>query len=438
LKNFFSKIFGQATVFNDPDIQMGRYSDVQKTPEQYEHWDKAIVCFDQEKYIQSYTHVLEYLKNDHQNIDYKLNQGILQFTMLQGSKLIEGEANFKKFRGVAKIAKIEKMSLPMMRMLLEQNFNLIYSKYSIDDKGHVCITFDTYVEDSSPHKLYEALKELSTEADHKDDLLMSMFDALQPLDLKVTRQIDHSEKAIKYEYLQQILRGVLDQVEKGPLRPQEYPGAVSFVLLDALYKVDFHLKPEGVIKEAIYNCHSLYFNDTVTPVFDKNRIIIQKIHDILNRTPEQVYLELYEVNATFGTAKPEGNAMLNSIVDAQRKDLQWYSNNGHSAYVEAICGYVVGYALYSYSLPKPSKDLLRFFYRIVESPFYSALGFKPDYGIINKDISSVVKDAVERITQTWVGKYKEAKVNVDLLKYGSKEDFCISYMDFISSIQYPS
>ena len=128
--NLFSRIFKKTSDTKAPNIQFGRFTDTYKSDEKYEVWDKSIELFENEKYLNSYAALLEFLKTDEkENVSYSQVQGKLNFTIYQGSKLIEGQADHKKFSAEAKIAIMKKQHLGLLRLLLEENFDLKYSRW---------------------------------------------------------------------------------------------------------------------------------------------------------------------------------------------------------------------------------------------------------------------------------------------------------------------
>ena len=363
--SFFSKIFNNSEKSVDPEIQFGRFTDSYKEDEKYQCWDKSIDNFENEKYLTSYAMFFDFLAIDGQNnVQYTQSQGKISFTIYQGSKIIYGDADFARFRAEARIVKSPKPNLGLMRQLLEENFGLKYTRYSIDEENCICLKFDTYVEDGSPHKIYQALKELATQADRKDDVLIHNFEELIPINFNHTRQISIQEKKVKFDFFTSNVRKVLHEIDHGKLNTFLYPGGISYLLLDFLYKIDFLIKPEGTLMEVVRACNELYFTDNMTSVHDKNKEMIRKVRQLEKTSFDEFEKELYEVNSTFGMSMPEGHQRLAEIIDAQMNDFDWYYQNKYYNYAKAICGYVVGFSLYSYSLPGPSKDLLILYYRI--------------------------------------------------------------------------
>lgn len=435
--NFFSKLFNKSHQLPPPNIQFGRFTDTYKSEAKYAAWDQSLDFFENEKYLQSYTKLLEFLQTEGgDNVSFSQEQGVLTFTIFQGSKLIQGQADHKKFSAESKIAVMKTNHLGLLRLLLEENFDLKYSKYSLDENDCICLKFDTYVEDGSPHKLYQALKEISTVSDRRDDVLMEKFDGLEAINYHHTRQISHHEKQTKFNFFKQILGAVINEFDHGKLNTFMYPGGLSFLLLDGLYAIDYLIKPEGNVMEMIQDSHDLYFTDNITLVHDKNKMLIKTYRNFDEISFDDFSKELYEVNSTFGLPVPDGHQRLVEIIDAQITDFDWYYQNKYYNYAKAVCGYVVGFSLYAYSLPGPSKELLVLYYKIIYNDYFRALGYADlffEQKVFNK---KTIKEAIKLVIKNHQNKFPGTKIDVDKLDYTDEYVFCKSYLKMMKNMVY--
>lgn len=437
--SIFSKLFKNVPKSSDPEIQFGRFTDTNKSDEKYKSWDNAIEDFENEKYLAAYTHFFDFLTNESEsNVVYKKGNGKISFSIFQGSKIIEGEVDFQFFRAEAKIVQTKTDHIGLMRSLLENNFELKYTRYALDKDDCICLKFDTFVEDGSPHKIYQALKELATEADRKDDVLMHEYDELLPVNHHHTRKVSDAEINVKYHYLKNAVKSVIDEIDHGKLNPFVYPGGISFLLLDLLYRIDFLIKPEGSIMEKIQEIHELYFHDNLLSVHDKNKAILKEIKSIEKLAYDDFVKQIYEVSSTFGTAMPEGHNRLVEIIDAQMTDFDWYYENKYYHYAKAICGYVTGFSLYSFALPEPSRALLILYYKITEYVFFKDLGFHYNFvkldGSLNK---SEITRSIKSILIDNKSKYGEIKADLNRLEFEDICFFCRSFLMMIKYLEYP-
>ncbi|RMF30755.1 MAG: hypothetical protein D6765_02775, partial [Bacteroidetes bacterium] len=246
--NFLQKLFGRTSVSLEegPPIRFGRFSDSYKSEQQYDAWDRSLEAFEKEDYLESYRQFFQYLRDPlEDNVTLREdNPARLEFELLQGSRKVYGYADRRRFRAEAKIARAKELSVGFLRRLVEENFDLKYCRYALDEENNILIVFDTYSLDSSPYKLYHALKEAATKADKQDDLLLDEFKTLQPVESGFKEDLPEAEKAVKYQYLTMEIQRAFQELDSGKPDPNQYPGAYAYLLLSLCYKFDYLLKPE--------------------------------------------------------------------------------------------------------------------------------------------------------------------------------------------------
>jgi len=168
------KLFGWGKKKEEPEpsVSFGRYSDNNKHNEKVNRWTDADALFKEKKYFESISAFFEYLKDDAaQNVLHERNGNEGRFELFQGSKIVRGTYNNEQLIAEATLAKMPQPSVPVMRRLLEMNFNLYYSRYALDN-DRLCMRFDSDIRAANPNKLYYGLKELAIKADKLDDLLV--------------------------------------------------------------------------------------------------------------------------------------------------------------------------------------------------------------------------------------------------------------------------
>jgi hypothetical protein len=154
-------------------------------------------------------------------------------------------------------------------------------------------------------------------------------------------------------------------------------------------------------------------------------------------TSDDFAKELYEVNSTFGISVPDGHQRLVEIIDAQISDFEWYYENRYFTYAKSICGYVIGFALYSYSLPEPSKDLLKLYYRIIYHDFFKKLGYSDDFWTKDSFNKKLLTLHIKNVIEKHKIRYPGLKVDIKLLDFSDECLFCRSYLNMLSKIIYP-
>lgn len=434
----FGRLFGtEGNTPEQPDIHFGRYSDSYKSPSNYEAWDKALDAFEAENYLESFKHFFVYLGDERaNNVLVESTESGLHFELFQGSRRITGFADGQKLKAEAKIAKATSLNVGFMRRLLEKNFHLKYGKFALDGEDNICIVFDTFAIDGSPYKLYYALKELATNADKQDDLLLDEFSILQPISSSHILSLPHEEKEIKYGFFLSQTRRVIEDFEQQEDARDTFPGGITYLLLNLIYKLDYLLKPEGYLMEALERIHRKYFEEDGQTTTQKNTALRKELESLLKRSKEDYFKEFYRVTSTFGITNPVNHDRVVNFIDTELSNMDWYSENGYPSIAMAIPGYIVGYCLFNFAVPKPDRELLHLYYRITEAPFFQQLGFKPVLYVPetgNFDVKAI-KRAIEDTVDQNKQRFPNLNANLNLLDFSGLIPFSRSYMQMIRNL----
>lgn len=434
--DIFDKIFRRAADDKStPAIKFGRFSDSYKEKEKYAAWDKAIELYESDQYLESFRKLFEYLREDgSDNVNFSEENGTITFELYQGSKKITGTADKENLRAEAKIAKASSLEIGFLRRLIEENFGLKYSRYALDDEDNVTMVYHTFSHDGSPYKNYYGLKELATSADKQDDVIVEEFDSLSNINTGHTKDTPEEIKEIKYNYLTQSIKDVIKEVNEGRLNIDQYPGGISYLLLDLVYRADYLLRPEGFTMRSFEEIHKIYFQkDGKSPQF-KNREIIKVLKKILEREKESFYQEWYEVKATFGITAPTPHANLANFIDSELGNMDWYKSNKHLRIAQAIPSYIVGYYLFNYSVPSVDKALLHLYFEVVEHQFMRDVGI--DNGLVANDVlnKSEIKSRIKKILNSYTSIYPLMKPQYKVINYGTMLSFSKSYLIFIRQL----
>lgn len=434
---FFDYFFSKKTADDGPKIQFGRFSDAYKEELKYDSWDKALEQYENEEYLESYKSFFNYLLDESaENVLYEERGDKLHFEFYQGSKKIIGIADHSRITAEAKIAKTGKLHIGFLRRLLEENYQLKYSRYALDKDNNLTAIFTSHIIDGSPYKLYYGLKELATYADKKDDILISEFETLQFINNGHVRHVDENEKRIKFEYKNKNTQRAFDVIDNAKLNIDHYPGAESYLYLDLIYRLDYLLKPEGNTMELIDDIHNLYFQNKVKTPDQKNRIIRKELKRILNISQEEFDREIYDVKSTFGITQPSGLQRIQEFIDSEIKNMDWYYQNGHTEFALAIPSYIVGYSLFNYSMPAPMRDLFNLFYQIMEYSYFAGLGINGKYRSEKGVNIAGIKKEIRSILSTHDDEYPHMKIDFRKISFKDMCEFNRTYLEMIKNINF--
>jgi hypothetical protein len=432
--NWLIRLLANRKIAPTPDIHLGRYSDVYKETEHANLWTKALDQFFAQNYLASYVAFFQYLEDkQEQNLFIELQQDSLYFELFQGSKRIFGVANERKLTATAKIAQLTAYHENLLRRLLEKNFNLKYSRYGLDKEKNICITFDTYSLDASPYKLYAALKELATQADKQDDLLLEEFQPiLKEIESEHLIPISDEEKSIKYQFIQQKIKTTFSYIEQHPELVMQYPGTIAYLFLDLAYTFDYLIQPQGYMMETLERIHRKYFEKAGNQQ-TKNDDIKTEFEQLLNRSKADYYKELYYTKNTFGITSSENHNWIVAFIEKELPNIRWYQENGYPKVALAIAGYIIGYCLFNYALPKPDRDLFELYYKIVEPQFFKSLGFQEEY--YNEKRQKLnpknIRTALDTIRTNNYKTYPTLSLSIQKLNFESLPTFVISYLEMV-------
>ena len=418
-----------------PDINFGRYSDNNKSVYKIGKWTEAERLFKENKPRESLDAFFEYLKDEEEdNIVHERTDTNGRFELYQGSKVVRGEYNDQYLTAKVVLARMPKPSIPVMRRLLEMNFNLFYCRYAMED-NRLCMRFDSDIHTATPNKLYYGLKELATKADKQDDLLVQNFAVLEKIDIDHIIQLTAEEKEIKFEYLQKWITETLDYV--ATLDSDKFSGAIAYLLLALAYRIDYLLVPEGPIMNDLEGIPDIYFKKDNRPTAEKNLAMIEVLQKLRSKPREDIFPFLFRSKHTFAIVAPQNYKTIVDAIKGSHQNMFWYRDNAYQFIANQVIEYGFAYCQYSYSLPQPLSDLFRLFMMVNHSNYFSALGFKKLYDPEMRDFEKDdIEDAIREIITTWRAKYPRLDFNIESLRFDSLLNFSYSFTRELTNLKF--
>jgi hypothetical protein len=436
----FDKLFGRVKKKEEqpagPEIPFGRYSDNNKPVAKVNRWTDADTLFKEKKYTESIDAFFEYLRDDNAgNVVYERNGAEGRFHFYQGSKMVRGQFNSELLKAEVTLARMPQPSVPVMRRLLEMNFNLYYSRFAMDN-DRLCMNFDTDIETASPSKLYYGLKELSTKGDKQDDLLVQDFTMLETADSEHITVIPTAEKDVKYEFLQKWIGETLDMIAS--VDADKFSGGIAYMLLALIYKIDYLIAPEGKILSELEKITGIYFKKDERPVTEKNRDMIEAFKAIKAKPREEIYTYLLRSKYTFAIVAPQQYKTVADSIHGANQNLAWYRDNNHPFIANQIAEYGITYCQYSYSLPKVITDLIHLYMMVNYADYFAALGYgKRYYDPEKKQFEpEEIVARIKEIQSAWKEKYPLMDFKTQNLKFDNLVNFNYTYtteMEFLNT-----
>lgn len=428
----FDKLFGwnkkkeEPNPIARPEIPFGRYSDNNKPVSKVNRWTDADSLFKEKKYTESIDAFFDYLRDEQaQNVVYERNGAEGRFELYQGSKIVRGQFDAELLKAEVTLARMPQPSVPVMRRLLEMNFFLYYSRFSLDNE-RLCMRFDSDIETASPSKLYYGLKELSTKADKQDDLLVQDFTVLESSDNEHVKPIPDAEKEVKFEYLQKWIKEALDTING--LDSDKFSGGIAYTLLSLIYRIDYLIAPEGKILNDLEKITGIYFKKDERPVTEKNRDMIEEFKKIQAKSKEEVFKALFRSRYTFAIVAPQQYKTIADSIHGANQNLAWYRDNNYPFIASQIAEYGITYCQYSYSLPKAITELIHLYMMVNYADYFAALGFKRYYDPVRGRFETeAIGNRIKEIQVYWKEKYPLMDFKIQNLKYDSLVSFNLSF-----------
>ena len=434
----FDKLFGWKKKRKAvPDLKIGRYSDNNKTVEQVNRWTEADKLFREQQYHASLDAFFDYLRDDEvQNVVLERNEKEGRFSIYQGSKIVRGEFDETRLRAEVTLASMPEPSVPVMRRLLEMNFHLYYSRYALED-SRLCMRFDSDMRTANPNKLYYGLKELATKADKNDDLLVHEFSTLKPLDTEHIIPIPEEEKKIKFEYMQKWLKETLELV--ATLDPEKFSAGIAYLLLTLVFRIDFMITPEGKLMQELEKVVDKYYRKEEKTTADRNQQMIEALEKLKAKTYEEVNTSLFRSKYTFSIVSPQNQKTVSEAINGALQNMYWYRDNNYASIANQVMEYGLGYAQFSYSLPRPLTELFRLYMLVNHSDYFEALGFQPVYKrSSNQFEEEEIEGGIEEIVRTWKKKHPRLEFNIKKLRFDNLIAFNQSFVTEVAQLNFES
>ena len=432
----FDKLFGWAKRKDqEPEVVLGRYSDNNKSVEKVNRWTEADELFKENKYPETFDAFFDYLADDiMENVTYSRDGKTGAFRIFQGSKIVNGSFDEKKFQAEVTLARMIQPSIPVMRKLLEMNFNLYYSRYALSS-DRLCMRFDTDISTANPNKLYYGLKELATKADKQDDLLVHEFVSLEQMDIDHLIELPEKEKRVKYEFMQKWIRETLEYIK--PLDPEKFSGGIAYLLLTLAFRIDYMIVPEGKLLHDLEKIVDLYYRKGEKPTIERNDLMIEGFRKLLEKPDTEVFPFLFRSRQTFAIVPPQNQKTIADTVSGAAQNMFWYRDNKHPFIANKVLEYGLSYCHYSYSLPKPLSDLYQLFMQVNYADFFRALGFSKIY---YTDASEFERESIEEriryIINQWNTKYPKLEFGIDKLNFENLVDFNHTFTTEITALNF--
>ena len=413
----------------------GRYSDNNKSSFQLDEWTNAEKAYKEKRYDDAIVHFFTYIRDPEvNNVIFEPDNENAAFYIYQGSKKISGSIDNSCVKAEVGIAKVVKKSVPVMRQLLEKNFQLYYSKFYLDTDD-IKLKIYNNITAANPKKLYYALKELAIQADRLDDILVDDFTALEAEGTDHIEELNEETKQTKYDFFKYWIDKTIDKVEK--LNPNTFAGGITYMLLNLVYKLDYLLVPEGKLTEKLEAVNSAFWGvPQDTPATKRNADMIEKLKELQAWKEDDVKKYFYRAKHTFALTKPTSFNVVIETINNTFKNIEWYRDNDHNDIALEMLEYSFAFSQFSYSLPKPATQLFDVLMQVNHSDYYVAMGYPNKlYDRSKKAFNAdLIKSMILEINNENKERYNLINIDTEALNFESLQHFNFSLLAQITKL----
>ena len=279
--------------------------------------------------------------------------------------------------------------------------------------------------------------EMGIKADKQDDLLLSEFPSLRPVDNKHIIPIPIEVLQIKFNYLNRWIEEVLDMVEQlnnnrtdggRKLDGNSQSKAIIYAILDLAYKIDYLITPHGKVMDHIEKVHTIYFAQNEANPLERIERMLKEFEKILSVEDKKVFSELYDVKATFAVAGRTNPAQILSIIANVTNDAIYYTEQKHPKIALVILSYIASYCLFDFALPKFFNDFFHLIISTLNGDLMKELGFQQL--VYNEDTKrfnkNFIRQQLHEIQAEARKKYPYFTININHINYTELTDFIVS------------
>lgn len=433
----FSSLFGIGVPASHQNYHFGRFISYKKSPWQHEEYQESKKAFSQQRHLEGYEHYFNYLcfynaKEECSNISFVKNENSLSFRLVQGSAIVKGDITQRRLSAHVNIASMPKENISVMRRLLEKNFLYTYSSFYLEEGTLKAKIFCDNIA-LSPQKIFFPLRELALNADREKELILDEFHDLEPLELDHIEVMDAHLKETKLRFF----REWIDKTEqKVALLPtQEQSGAIAFVWINLLFKIDYFVTPRGKLGFDIYEAAQAYYLDDGKHIEEKNDALQKAVEKLKNIDTKLLAKSLYCVKETFDIFNNDGLDEVNAFIEETLAKVVWYKEHRYEEIILSIYEYLGQYMLYNYGMNACLRELIQLNIRLHNTDFHAALGMESLYDGERLNSKKICK-LIRRVVKAYGEHYPHLHDFCSELNFSSSEKFHHSFFLALKNLNF--
>ena len=314
--------------------------------------DKAEEHFEKKEYLQSIAAVIRYMHPG--LLDDAGVEDTIHITHRQGSAVIEIKAENGVFQVYAPFLRIgEKTNkVALLRKIAEINFNrLSLTRITLRDDVlffHFSSPFDLCL----PEKVYEAIREISVNADRYDDIFVNRFAAELYQPVQRTEPAEKLKEEI-WDYIELIFREYKEMIEL--FKKERMESFYWDALADSILKISNISYVHGQLQTDLYDA---FYNLIDTSVEYKSRIdsAMRFMDKLMARSKEDIMKNIYETDYLLAMQMRCTPERRKDFLMKYKNNLESYKKKDDKLNVSFLLEYVFLKLMFDYNLDPEVKD----------------------------------------------------------------------------------
>jgi len=431
----FDFLLGKDDKIYNETYRFGRFLECNKPAVFTKIYNEATDHFKQGRYADSFVKFLDYLATPPENnVTFKRSGDSVEFSITHGSAVITGTFDSNGTFATSEIGEYSGRSAALFRDLLTKNFSMNYCCFCAKN-NRIYLKHISPLKESSPLKLYYAIKEMALKADIHSQSLFDDFNMLHESSQREKKEATPLEKTVKIKYLRQWINDTFNATSS--MSPEKDANLMSHYLLALCYRIDFLLLPRGKVWKINDSAIAIY-SDKVLTQSEKIRKMISFLKDILDLSDADMNGCFFKTVDTFGLVNGSTQNDLVQFLLDQFNSAKYYSDLNQEKNTIAVYEQALGYTTYFLGIYPAVRSLLTLYYRIFYPGFFNELGIKSDF--YDAATGKFNKRAIENEIQSIIGHERKLFPSLNFitynLRYESPSRFAFTFLNEITYLNF--
>ena len=410
-------------------IKFGRYLTPKETPALFDIRTEAEDLYDEGKFFEAYAVLFNYyqeLGGQAVTLDIDDDTDSLNFKILQGSKTVKGSITEAEVSAETEIAKFSESGVALMRFLLAQNSELVYSKFSINGNS-IFLGQKCPVKDLSPAAFSEMLSEIAIFSDAIDEMLEAEFPFIIPVDYENTIPLSKEETEAKIEFLRFWLEQAFELLSK-----TEDEGLKTYIILSTVFKILYLISPEGLLLNRFRNVLGIYreADDESADYAELNYKMTEGLKKIYETSDAEIEKSMFKTVTFFPEGEYTDFADMAQSIGGMLQIPVKCSDERKDYLILVTCEYIACYHLCKHGMPKAAEELLIIFLKVSNPDFFQAVGYGEVLFDEEKQVffKGRICAEIEEINKKYSLEYPAFCFEAANLDFNSQENFAYSFL----------